>query len=98
MKKQCSESGKFWDGQILLFSSVAFKSTKGTFFSKVILLITYGTSGTFTSILNDNKSYGSHKTEEIKVFSNYFAMYMECSGSLNTVKNDKLCIDITGDY
>jgi hypothetical protein len=33
------------------------------------------TVGTFTSVFKDNKPCGSHKTEQIKAFPNYFACW-----------------------
>jgi hypothetical protein len=37
--------------------------------------------GTFTSFFKDKKSQRSHKTVEIKVFSYYFCLMIEISGS-----------------
>ncbi len=41
-------------------------------FFKVLLLITYGTEGTFTSVFKNKRSLSSHKTVEMKVFLNIF--------------------------
>ncbi len=70
MKQQCSRSVMFWNGSGFFLQWPSKRQKKVSFYCLLL------TVGTFTSVFKDNKSCGSHKTEQIiKVFSNYFACW-----------------------